>query len=83
MTVHGFRALAMTALKERLDYPHDVIDRQLAHAPRDPLRRAYDRAEFIQQRRKMMQAWSDYLERKELEGLSRLPYGDRRRKKAA
>ena len=62
-TVHGFRATAMTALKEHLGYPHEVIDRQLSHAPADPLGRAYDRAEFLEQRKKMMQDWADHLDR--------------------
>jgi hypothetical protein len=35
MTAHGFRALAMSAIKERLGYRHEVVDRQLAHAPKD------------------------------------------------
>ena len=62
MTGHGFRALAMTTLREVLDYPFDVIDLQLAHAPRSKVRAAYDRAKFIKQRTEMMQAWADYLD---------------------
>lgn len=61
-TVHGFRALAMTALKERLNYTHEVVDRQLSHAPADPLGYAYDRAEYLDQREKMMQDWADHLD---------------------
>ncbi|MFA6280574.1 MAG: integrase arm-type DNA-binding domain-containing protein [Bdellovibrionales bacterium] len=61
-TVHGFRAMAMTALKERLGYPHEVVDRQLAHAPADPLGRAYDRAEYLDQREKMMQHWANHID---------------------
>jgi hypothetical protein len=45
---------------------HEVVDRQLAHAPKDKVARAYDRAQFIDQRRKMMQQWADYLEAMEL-----------------
>lgn len=62
MTGHGFRALAMTTLKEELGFPHEVIDRQLAHAPSSKLGRAYDRTEFLKERRVMMQAWADYLD---------------------
>lgn len=63
MTGHGFRALAMSTIKERLGYRHEVIDRQLAHAPPDKLSSAYDRAQFLSERKEMMQAWADYLER--------------------
>jgi integrase len=62
MTGHGFRALAMSAIKERLGYRHEVIDRQLAHAPRDKLSSAYDRATYLAERKVMMQAWADYLD---------------------
>ncbi len=61
MTGHGFRALAMSTIKERLGYRHEVIDRQLAHVPRSMVQRAYDRAQFLSERRKMMQEWADYL----------------------
>ncbi|MEJ0062358.1 MAG: integrase arm-type DNA-binding domain-containing protein [Alphaproteobacteria bacterium] len=62
MTGHGFRALAMTTIKEKLKYPHEIVDRQLAHAPSDKVRAAYDRAKFLDERRKMMQEWADYLD---------------------
>lgn len=62
MTGHGFRALAMSTIKERLGYRHEVVDRQLAHAPKDKVASAYDRAQFLSERRKMMQEWADYLE---------------------
>lgn len=62
MTGHGFRALAMSAIKERLNYRHEVVDRQLAHAPRSKVAAAYDRATFLDERRKMMQVWADYLD---------------------
>lgn len=62
MTGHGFRALAMSTLKEDLGYRHEVVDRQLAHAPEDKLERAYDRASYLKERRPMMQAWADYLD---------------------
>lgn len=62
MTGHGFRALAMSAIKEKLGYRHEVVDRQLAHAPRNKVDRAYDRAQFLDERRRMMQKWADYLD---------------------
>jgi integrase len=62
MTGHGFRALAMTAIKEKLNIPHEVVDRQLAHAPRSQVDAAYDRSKFLDQRRRMMQRWADYVD---------------------
>ena len=62
MTGHGFRALAMSTLKEKLNYRHEVIDRQLAHAARNKIIAAYDRAEFLDERAKMMQEWADYID---------------------
>jgi len=62
MTGHGFRALAMTTIKEKLHYRHEVIDRQLAHAPQSMVQRAYDRAQYLDERKVMMQDWADYLD---------------------
>lgn len=62
MTGHGFRALAMSSIKEKLNYRHEVIDRQLAHAPKNKVDAAYDRAAFYDERTKMMQEWADYLD---------------------
>ncbi|MEC5218586.1 integrase [Actimicrobium sp. GrIS 1.19] len=62
MTGHGFRALAMSTIKERLGYRHEVVDRQLAHAQKDKVASAYDRALFLEERKKMMQDWADYLD---------------------
>jgi integrase len=62
MTGHGFRALAMSTIKERLEYRHEVIDRQLAHAPKDKVASAYDRAQFLAERRRMMPDWADYID---------------------
>lgn len=61
-TGHGFRALAMTTIKEKLGYRHEVVDRQLAHAHRNNVDAAYDRAHFIDERTQMMQEWGDYIE---------------------
>jgi integrase len=62
MTGHGFRALAMSTIKEKLGYRHEVVDRQLAHAQQDKVASAYDRAQFLAERKKMMQEWADYLD---------------------
>jgi len=61
MTGHGFRTLASTSLNEQ-GWNSDVIELQLAHAERDPVRAAYNRALRLTERRKMMQAWADYLD---------------------
>ncbi|MDR2214633.1 MAG: integrase arm-type DNA-binding domain-containing protein [Nevskiaceae bacterium] len=61
MTGHGFRAMASTLLNEQ-GFPPDVIELQLAHAERNEVRAAYNRAKRIPERRKMMQAWADYLD---------------------
>lgn len=63
MTGHGFRAMARTMLAERLGVDEAVIEAQLAHAVRDSLGRAYNRTEFVEQRREMMQVWADYLDK--------------------
>ncbi len=60
MTGHGFRALASTTLHEQ-GWPSDIIERQLAHAERNKIKAAYNRAEHLPERRRMMQAWADYL----------------------
>jgi integrase len=62
MTGHGFRSLAMGIIKEKLGYPHDVVNRQLSHLSGDVYGEAYDRALFLPQREKMMQEYADYLE---------------------
>ncbi|MBT1689863.1 tyrosine-type recombinase/integrase [Dawidia soli] len=62
MTGHGFRSLAMTTIKEQLGYRHEVVDRQLAHAPGNEVDRAYDRAQYLSERREMMQKWADYID---------------------
>lgn len=60
MTGHGFRSMASTRLHE-MGWPHDAIERQLAHAERNKVSAAYNYAEHLPERRKMMQAWADYL----------------------
>lgn len=59
---HGFRALASTTLNELLEFPPDVIERQLAHRERNAVKAAYNRATYLKQRKEMMQAWSDYID---------------------
>jgi integrase len=60
-TGHGFRTMASTLLNEQ-GFPPDVIELQLAHAERNKVRTAYNRAQRLPERRKMMQAWADYLD---------------------
>jgi integrase len=60
-TVHGFRATASTLLNESGFRP-DVIERQFAHVEQNKVRAAYHRAEYLEERRLMMQAWGDYLD---------------------
>jgi integrase len=61
-TVHGFRAVASTLLNE-MGYHHDWIERQLAHDERNKVRAAYNHAQYLAERRGMMQHWADYLDR--------------------
>jgi len=61
MTAHGFRATARTLLAEQ-GWAPDAIERQLAHKVSGPLGAAYDRAQYLNECRKMMQAWADYLD---------------------
>jgi integrase len=59
-TVHGFRALASTTLNE-MGFQPDWIERQLAHEERNKVRAAYNYAQYLPERRRMMEAWADYL----------------------
>ncbi len=61
LTVHGFRSTASTLLNE-LGYNRDWIERQLAHHERSGVRAAYNYAEYLPQRRKMMDEWATYLD---------------------
>jgi len=61
-TPHGFRAMARTILEEHLGFDPKLMEKQLAHQEPDKVKRAYNRAEFWEQRVKMMQAWSDWLD---------------------
>jgi integrase len=66
MTAHGFRTLASTLLNEQGVHP-DLIELQLAHAERNTVRAAYNRAQRLAERRVMMQNWADYLDRLRLD----------------
>ena len=60
MTIHGFRATASSLLNAQ-GWPSDVIERQLAHVERNKVRGAYNRHDYLPERRKMMQSWADFL----------------------
>jgi len=61
VTTHGFRSMASTLLNEQ-GWSRDAIERQLAHGERNEVRAAYNYAQYLPERRKMMQAWADYLD---------------------
>jgi integrase len=63
MSAHGFRAMARTMAAERLGVAPEVIEAQLAHAVPDALGRAYNRTQYLDQRRDLMTKWADYLDR--------------------
>lgn len=61
-TGHGFRSLAMGVIKARLGFRHEVVNRQLSHASDDEYGEAYDREQFVDERKEMMQAYADYID---------------------
>ena len=65
VTGHGFRATASTILNESGLFSHDIIERQLAHQERNKVRASYNHADYLQERRKMMQWWADYIHQAE------------------
>ena len=67
MTGHGFRGVASTALHE-MGFRHDIIELQLAHTERNRVKAAYNHADYLPERRQMMQAWADFIEPAELAG---------------
>lgn len=75
MTGHGFRAMARTVLEENLKFPAHLIEAQLAHAVRDANGRAYNRTTHLEERKKMMQEWADYLDA--LRSPKVVPFDDR------
>ncbi|RQO63577.1 integrase [Paucibacter sp. KBW04] len=78
MTAHGFRATARTMIAERLGFMPEIIEAQLAHVVGDSLGRAYNRTQYLQQRREMMQAWADYVDQLR-SGAWATPIGSRRK----
>ncbi len=64
MSGHGFRAMARTILEEELGFRPEIIEHQLAHSVRDPLGRAYNRTTHLNERKRMMQEWADWLDKK-------------------
>ena len=61
-TIHGFRSLASSILNESGKWNPDAIERQLAHSERDQVRAAYNRANYLEERKQMMQWYADYLD---------------------
>ena len=61
MTGHGFRSMASTNLHEQ-GWRSEIIERQLAHVEKNTVKAAYNHAEYITERRRMMQHWADYLD---------------------
>lgn len=79
MTAHGFRAMAATLLNESGKFNPDAIERQLAHMENDGVRRAYTRGEYWDERGRMMQFWSDELDRlREVAKVLKPNFGGRR-----
>jgi len=76
MTAHGFRAMARTMIAERLGVLPEVIEAQLAHAVGDALGRAYNRTQYLDQRRDMMAKWANYLDQLR-KGAEVIPIGQR------
>ena len=70
-TGHGFRSTASTILNEH-GFAPDVIERQLAHCERNKVRAAYNHAQYLPERRKMMQWWSDYIDAAATNGESKI-----------
>ena len=62
MCLHGFRSSASSLLNSMGRFPPDVIEAQLAHQERNAVRAAYNRADYLEQRREMMQVWADYVD---------------------
>ena len=67
-TIHGFRATASTIANESGLFNPDAIERQLAHCEKDQVRAAYHRAEYLEERRRIMDWWGEYIERLAVDG---------------
>ena len=62
LVAHGWRATARTLLVEQLKFPVDIVEQQLGHQVKDALGRAYNRTQFLDERKTMMQSWANYLD---------------------
>ena len=62
-TIHGFRTVASTALHESMIWKYEVVEKQMSHLVGSETSRAYNRAEHLVERRKMLEWWSDYIEK--------------------
>ena len=71
----GFRAMARTMLDEVLGYATEFIEQQLAHTVKDANGRAYNRTKHLEQRHKMMQHWSDYLDGLQADNVVAVKFG--------
>lgn len=76
ITGHGFRAIAQTLGEQELGLDPKHIERQLAHSVANPLGTAYERAQFLKDRKVMMQKWADYMDELKA-GAKIIPLGDR------
>ncbi len=74
MTGHGFRSVASSILNESVLFDFDAIERQLSHEEKNDVRAAYNRAKYMDQRRKIMQWWGDKVD--SLETPSQIVYPD-------
>lgn len=70
---HGFRSSASSLLNEHSAFSPEVIERALAHGEPDKVRRAYNRAQYWDERVRMMQWWADYLDRLKTKGVKSIP----------
>lgn len=62
-TIHGFRHLASTILNESLLFKPDIIEAALAHSGKDQIRAVYNKAQYVEKRRELMQWWSDFIDK--------------------
>lgn len=63
LQIHGLRAMARTMIRQELGFDAEYIERQMSHSVKGPLGSAYDRTTFMPERRQMLEAWADYLDR--------------------
>ena len=71
MTAHGFRSMASTLLNEKGEFRPDVVEAQLDHTSADKIRAIYNRAQYMEERRALMQAWADMLDTFKSEAVER------------